>query len=351
MKKLAMHITFEKNLEGKREQFIYISDGAEVTRYDVKSKKFAAFVATLGKDTTLRSTSANSTDALIGTLDALVGSIEYAHWHSTGLEKGLPPEEIVSRYALLPDVLFRRLVWRADIAELKVAVALRAALMQYEGDATRRFKQQGRNVGIANLDDLKGNEAFAAALKNLAEIKSQMKAESGVSFDTEVARIARKVPECRLFNSISGMGADSIIAATVVALMGDPARFEQVSSVWKYFGQHVVNGRMPKRAKGEIMDWNPAGRTILHMLGQCIIKNRQNPWRAMFDEVRAQEIASHEAKHPGCKTPNGHCTAMAARKVAKEIIKRYYLAATGQQFEVGHTPTSNEVKTTVSVSA
>lgn len=290
----------------------------------------------------IRTTSANSTDALVGRLTPRVSRVEYAHWHSTEIEKGLPPEEIVMKYATLNKKLFRTLVYREDIAKLKTAIGLRSALQQYHGDAMRRFRQAARSAGAANLDDVENEPVFADALESLAEIRGGIKAEDGVSFDTHVKKLAAKVPEVKLFNSISGM-KDVVIASTIVCALGDIQRFvkedgQAVHSVWHYSGMHVVDGRMPKRKKGAVMDWNPGVRTAAYMLGQCIIKNRNNPWRDVFDRERAREIGLHDEKHPGCKSRDGHCTAMAARKVSKEIIKRFVLAATETPYVEGHKP-------------
>lgn len=334
---IAMHQTFEKDDEDIRQQIVYFSDGEQTVRLEAKSKKFLKFLGQLTKDNIIRSTSANATDALLGELAVCTNRVEYAHWHSTNIEKGLPPEEIVIRYAQLSPDLFRKLSYRKDIADLKAAVSLRSALQQYHGDAMRRFKQVGRNLGAANLDDLQNDTMFSKALENLSELKSQMKAEDGLSFDTHVKKLALKVPEVNLFNNISGM-KEPIIAATVVSCIGDIGRFDDVASLWHYMGQHVVDGRMPTRQKGVNIDWNPKGRTILHILGQCVIKNRNNPWRDYFDQARTREIEIHENKHPGCKTRDGHCTAMAARKTSKEILKRFYLAASNKEYVKNHNP-------------
>jgi hypothetical protein len=335
-KTIAVHQTFEENTEGMKDAVLYVAAGDEVQRLLIGSKKFEKFLSTLNAETVVRSTSANPTDATLGILSSTGATVASAPWHSTGIAKNLPPEEIADHYFHLSDNLFRPVVYRKDIAELKVAVGIRNALIRFQGDFTRRIKQQGRNVGVTDIEK-SDDPLFAEGIATYKELRKGMLSEDGTSYDTYVAKLAKRIPECLAFNRISGMDS-MILAASFVAVIGDCGRFSRVASLWHYFGQHVEDGRMPKRRKGAASDWNARGRTLMYQLGSCIIKNRNNPWHQMFDEIRAYEIAHHDEKHPGCKSRDGHCTSMAAHKVAKEILKRFWVEQTGNEFVAEHNP-------------
>jgi hypothetical protein len=355
--KLAMHQTFEKGIEDARTPIIYISDGVNTQR--LEPKPFEKFLPTLKPGTVVRSTSADAVNILLKELAERDVSTVYAHWHATKIEKGLDAEVIVQRYAQLPDAIFRPIVYREDLARLRKVVSLRNALQQLMGDAERRFQQAARHDGItgdstAMKKAMKEDGLIGPALEELDMLGAGFKMtlpgeERALAFDTIVTKLAKDIPECKLFASVAKMEA-MIIPARFVSVVRNIERFDDLYSLWHYLGQHVVNGRMPKRQKGTSMDWNPKGRVVMHMLGLAVIKNRKNPWRAKFDEFRAFEIEHHEEKHlgrgePVCKTIDGHCTNLAAHKVSKEIVKRYFLKATNERFVPGHNPlTSGKAK-------
>lgn len=66
-----------------------------------------------------------------------------------------------------------------------------------------------------------------------------------------------------------------------------------VRSLWHYCGVHVVDGRSPRRRKGQRADWNPVARTILLMPGgvaEQIVRLRVAGYRATYDAVKARLI-------------------------------------------------------------
>jgi hypothetical protein len=326
--RLALHKTFEKDSTGKRQLVVHVSDGTD--HLMLPPKKFLTFLAKLPPTTTIRATAVHATDAVLLDLAERGNPIEYAYWHATGLAKGLDPADLVAQYALLPAEIFRSFKPRRDIAELKQVLGLRNAIVQFYGDATRRLKQTGRDVGDPEME---------IAVEELNSIRKGIVLEEGTSLDKHVERLAKKIPECVLFKDTACIADSWIMAASFVAFSGGVDRFPTVAALNKYCGEHVTpEGTAPKRRKGQNVDWNPRLRTVLYQLSSTIIKNRTNPWRLFYEDARAAEMAVHDQKHPGCKTKEGHCTMRAMRKMVKEIIKRFYLAANGIQFIDGHNP-------------
>lgn len=331
---LAVHKTFEPDAAGKRAIIWYVNDGKTTSR--LNPKKLVAFIDDLQPGTTLRFTAVNALDAQLQELQEERGvNIVYAHWHTLGLPKGLSPEEIVAAYFAASETLFRAFVPRKDIAELRNLLAIRNAIVGFAGDALRRIRQVGRNIAETDIDENKDlTEAHEFIKKIRAGLKTPNAKGKPVSYETRIDEMAAQIPECVLFNSIVGFESYGT-AAAIVAASGGLERFDRVSSVWHYFGQHNVDGKAAKRKKGVPMTWSPNGRTALYLMMESIIKNTKNPWNAKVHAIQEAELAVHAIKHPDCPTPKGHTLAMAKRKVQKEILKRFFLALKGEKFVDG----------------
>ena len=73
------------------------------------------------------------------------------------------------------------------------------------------------------------------------------------------------------------------------AVLGPVRRGSGRRSLRHYLGMHVVNGRFPRKKKGQQCDWNPEGRgAILQPQGiaEQIIMQRVEPWRTQYDELK-----------------------------------------------------------------
>lgn len=343
---LAIHKTFDKKIGAPAKTTLYVSDGEELNKY--QGKKIDAFIESLKPSLIIRPTTVNACDATLLELDNRGVELRYAHWHSLGFEKGLDPAEIVTQYALAPSSLFRKFTPRHDITNLRQTLALRNAILQCQGDAVRRIKQVARGVNLISDDQMKEDDQISGALSVVKRMGKELLAVDGVSLEKQLAEQAKQIPECVLFNKIAGIKSSWVLASSIVSASGGFDRFDEVASVWHYYGMHVVDGKAPKKKAGTPMDWSPNGRKALYMLGDVIIKATEgseqrpreaNPWRAVFDQFREQEHAAHEAKC-GCKFPDGHSTSRARRKVVKEIMKQFFLAVKGETYQQNHCPTA-----------
>lgn len=96
-------------------------------------------------------------------------------------------------------------------------------------------------------------------------------------------------------------------------------RFPMVSSLWKYAGLHVVNGKAPKRKKGEKVTWNPRLRSVCYNIGKSFVMvGKGGPYRAHYDEMKAEEFE----KHP--EITKGHADARARRKAVKLFLSHLF---------------------------
>lgn len=343
MQPIAIHKTFDKSgLDGARKATLWIHDGKEA--YKLQDKKRQTFIDSLTPGQIVRTTQVNATDADLMSLADRGVDIQYAHWHSLGFDKGMEPATIVEFYQKSPQSIFRTFVPRHDINDLRRVLAIRNGLLQCYGDALRRFKQVGRSMNLTTDEQLRSDPLIQQGIDGIKSIKGLVLEEDKTTMDEQVAKLAKEIPECILFNKIAHFKTSWILAASVVATSGGFDRFDDVASLWHYYGLHVVEGIAPKRKAGVPMDWSPFGRKTAYMIGDVIIKatdhggkREGNPWREKYDEYRAIERDGHEKKCP-CKTPDGHSTARARRKVVKSIFKRFFVAVKGDSFVEGHNP-------------
>lgn len=89
--------------------------------------------------------------------------------------------------------------------------------------------------------------------------------------------------------------------------MQEPRRGTGARSIWHYCGVHVVDGRSPRKTKGQRSDWSPIGRTLLLMpdgIAAQIVRNRTEPYRGIYEhaKLRLQERAASIAE---TETPSG----------------------------------------------
>lgn len=334
----SVHKTFEKGVDGKRAVTLYTYNGTgEVQKLGVKEQ--FEFIKNLVPGTIIRLTSVNALDGFLLSLEEAGAEIQYAHWHDLGIEKGLEPKAITEAFYNASADNFKKFMYRQDLADLRNILSIRNSILLCYGDAVRRVKQTARNMGLVTQEDMDGNSLIKNGMDTIEAITDCFKGEKPngkmVSLDTFIASKAKAIPECVLFNEIAYIKGAWITAASVLSYSGGIDRFPTVASFWHYFGQHVVDGKAPKRKVGQPVTWSPNGRTVLYNLGETIIKNTNNPWRAYFDKVKAQELKRHDSVCP-CKYRDGHSNARARRKTVKEIMKRFFIAAKGQKFQEGH---------------
>jgi len=96
-------------------------------------------------------------------------------------------------------------------------------------------------------------------------------------------------------------------------------RFPTVSSLWKYAGMHVVDGKAPRRKRGEKVDWNPRFRSLCYNIGKSFVINTKGPYRQHYDRFKAEDTE----KHPDLS--KGHLDARARRKTVKLFLSHLYM--------------------------
>ena len=94
-------------------------------------------------------------------------------------------------------------------------------------------------------------------------------------------------------------------------------RFDNISKLHAYAGQHVVNGKAPKRTKGEKSNWNSKFRTHLWKVGQTFMRSDES--KSFYRDLYTKE----KIKLGFIKTPNGW-------DMPKEVREQWIAKGVGQ---------------------
>jgi hypothetical protein len=314
---LSLHRTFDRD---SGDAIFWIGENDKVKK--MTGIKISQFLESLTHAVTIRVTGIGYFLPGLKELQDRGANVVYCHWHATGLEKGLEPEQIAQAFVTLPNDIFKTLKIREDILHLREGVKARLAVMQYRKSAGLKLGAIARSYNVTRED---APDWLKAAFDDLDE----MEKVNEHPVEKEIAKQAKKITECVLLNKILDTSTGWMTSAAVVALLGDMDRFATVQGLWHYCGYHVVEGKAPRRQKGKTNTWNSKVQTALWQWSMSMLKTMNKTWRPVYDAYRAQEMAVHEEKHPGCKSIEGHCGARARRRVVKDVLKEYFLAAKG----------------------
>lgn len=317
---LSLHKTFDKTTETKGDPIYYVGSPEGVKK--LVGTKIDKFLDNLDAGSTIRITNTSTNVPLILELQSKGINVVSAHWHATGLDKGLDAEQIAEGFAALSEDVFSPVMVREDLYRLKAMIAARYAEVDFRRAWQLKQSAIKRSLGLGDKDEL------PSFLKGQDDAIKQSQKEIEHPLEKEITQFAKGIPECILLQEILNVANGWMTSASVAAYIGEPTRFYSVASVWHYAGYHVVDGKAPKRAAGKAMTWNPKLRTALWSWSDSMLKTMNPKWRPVYDAYRADELACHAQKHPDCKTVEGHCGARARRRVVKEVLKEFYLRAT-----------------------
>jgi len=100
--------------------------------------------------------------------------------------------------------------------------------------------------------------------------------------------------------------------------------FPMISSWWHYMGRHVMDGKVPKRAKGVVSDWSTHGRQIGFQIGEAFLMNPKgyrHPYRDYYDARRSLR----DRTHPEAK--DLHKKNMAVNEMIKLFLSHFWQVA------------------------
>ncbi len=113
---------------------------------------------------------------------------------------------------------------------------------------------------------------------------------------------------------IKGIGP--VLAAWLITDL-NPARFTKPSSMWRFCGLHVIDGKAPRRATGQPTDFNPFARTMAWKLGESFRKVG-GVYRYFYEKSFEESLV----KHPDWSRL--HHINHARRVTVKLFLSHYY---------------------------
>lgn len=106
--------------------------------------------------------------------------------------------------------------------------------------------------------------------------------------------------------------------------------FANVSKLWKFCGQHVVDGHAPRRRRGENINYSPKMKTLCWKIGESFVKvggfyrERYEEFRRIEDE-REYICEVCKKNHPkATQCIKGHRYARAKRKTVKMFLAHLF---------------------------
>jgi hypothetical protein len=169
----------------------------------------------------------------------------------------------------------------------------------------------------------------------LQGIVSELKREES-SLLAVIEEELEEIPVWQWLRTIKGIGA--AMAGGVIAWIDDISRSPHVSSLHKFAGLHVENGKAPRRRRGEKVIWNVKLRTHMWKVVKQLLRARNEFYTDWYRTYKEAEVKKCEEKGikivPSAQLPKrggkryepegvmstGHVDNRAKRKVAKLFL-------------------------------
>ncbi len=118
-------------------------------------------------------------------------------------------------------------------------------------------------------------------------------------------------------------GIGPILGGGLLAVF-DVRKTKHISSFWAYAGLHVVDGKAPRRVKGEKLGYSTQARTLCWKVSDSFIKQRTPPYRGIYDRIKTEEVARlKDTAEKGWKL---HADLRARRRMVKQFLADFWIA-------------------------
>ena len=133
-------------------------------------------------------------------------------------------------------------------------------------------------------------------------------------------------------------GVAMVLSANLIKEFGDCSKFKTVSKMWKYSGNHTVNGFAPVRKKGEKLGYSANLKMLTWKISDSLLKSNKGYYRELYlNEKKKQSekefeigyLAEHYNgyKEPDIKLLKGHAHNRALRKTRKHFLSHFWEAS------------------------
>lgn len=127
-------------------------------------------------------------------------------------------------------------------------------------------------------------------------------------------------------SKVKGIGP--CLAGGLVSWIENPAKFDTVSKLWRFFGQAVIDGKCERPKAGEKLHYNPKCKVLAWKIGSSFIKVKSK-YRDLYDRKREfyKTKGGCNKVHGGkpC-VETGHIHAMAQRATVKMFLSHTWAA-------------------------
>jgi hypothetical protein len=173
-----------------------------------------------------------------------------------------------------------------------------------------RIQFGNRVSALLRGDDNGGGQQFGVVerwLERFAKLEAELDKD-----------IANEVKHYAIYDHVTALkGVGPMYAAKLVAMI-DIERAPHVSSLWRYAGYGVVDGKRERPVKGEKLHYNKRLKTTCYLIGGSFLK-ASSPYRDIYDEARAYYLANRE------DWTKGHQHNAAMRKMIKRFLSHLWV--------------------------
>ena len=124
---------------------------------------------------------------------------------------------------------------------------------------------------------------------------------------------------------LSGVkGISTVLCANMLREFGYCETYRHISSLWKHCGLHVVDGKAPRRKRGEKIDFSPRLRTLAWKIGDSFVKQRTPYYRDVYDKEKERQVRLMENGADNAPESLMHAELRARRKMVKIFLAHYW---------------------------
>lgn len=132
--------------------------------------------------------------------------------------------------------------------------------------------------------------------------------------------------------SIRGLGEGGL-AAQLLAQIDDVGKFSNVSKLWRFCGQAVIDGKAEHNQGGEKSHYNRRLKSVCWLISDQFVKQQTSPYVEIYYAEKAKQRAIHPEKviykngNGESKTMynDGHIDNMARRKMVKIFLQNLWI--------------------------
>jgi hypothetical protein len=191
-------------------------------------------------------------------------------------------------------------------------------------------------AAIVGGHELNGHAAIAAKVSTLVRnVSTVSKAFDGdlAGVEKAMVKLAKSLPAAEWCNGVRGFGLKSL--AIIVGETGDLNLYANPGKVWKRMGlaPATSNGKtqMPStwRRKGGLhadewteLGYSPRRRSLMYVVGECLVKQNDGPYRARYDEAKAAKLALESEEWPKLRC-HLHGMLLAVKRLVRDLWKEW----------------------------